>query len=234
MDGAGEHVVSLAATERRQRVVLFDFDGVLMRGDAFSRFVRSRLLRSWWRLAIAVLALPILLPVFGVRSMHMPIAGVFVRISLLGISAGRYRDLADAFAVELVQRPRIFIREGIRTLRRHLFAGDRVIIVTGCEETLVRAIFDAIGLRDLEIVASRLQGGRLGMRKDVHNIGSQKPVQLAAMGVNAPWDIAYSDSSRDIPMLKGACEAILVNAGESTTRRVERALGQSLRKVGWS
>lgn len=118
-------------------------------------------------------------------------------------------------------------------MRQHVVAGDRVIIVTGCEETLVRAIFDAVGLHGLELVASRLQDGRLGMRKAVHNIGSNKPMQLAAHGIGESWDLAYSDSSKDIPMLKRAREAVLVNADADTIQRVERALGRSVRRVDW-
>jgi phosphatidylglycerophosphatase C len=177
--------------------------------------------------------MPVLLPLAGIRSLRMPVAGVFVRIGLLGVGATRYREMARAFATELVQRPRIFIRDGIATMRRHLVDGDRVVIVTGCEQTLVRAIFESIGLHDLEIIASRLREGRLGMRKDVHNIGARKPEQIAAHGLGETWDIAYSDSSRDIPMLRPAREAVLVNAGSETVKRVERALGRPLRRVDW-
>lgn len=233
MDASLESAVPPGTAEGRQRLVLFDFDGVLMRGDAYTRFVRSRLRRSWWRLSIALVAVPLLLPLTGIRSLRMPVAGVFVRIGLLGVGAARYREMARAFAAELVQRPRIFIRDGIAAMRRHVVDGDRVVIVTGCEETLARAIFEAIGLHDLEIIASRLREGRLGMRKDVHNIGARKPVQIAAHGLAETWDIAYSDSSRDIPMLRAAREAVLVNAGPQTVKRVEAALGRTVRRVDW-
>ena len=215
------------------RVVLFDFDGVLMRGDAFSRFVRSRFRRSWWRLLIAIIALPSMLPFYAIRSLRMPIIGVFVHISLLGIGQSRFELLVREFAGELVGKPRIFIRDGISAMRRHIVDGDRVVIVTGCEANLVHAIFAAIGLPDLEIIASQLRAGRLGMRKRVHNFGSAKPVQIAAHGISEPWDLAYSDSASDIPMLKRAAEAVLVNADARTSLRVRRALGREVRQVNW-
>ena len=109
----------------------------------------------------------------------------------------------------------------------------RVVIVTGCEINLVRAIFAGIGLPDLEIIASRLRRGRLGMRKQVHNFGATKPVQIAAHGISEPWDLAYSDSAHDIPMLKRAAEAVLVNADARTSLRVRRALGRDVRQVNW-
>ena len=227
-DGAG-----VPATEIAARVVLFDFGGVLMRGDAFSRFVCSRFRRSWWRSLLALIVLPVLLPFYAIRSLRMPVIGIFVRISLLGTSQARFEALTRAFALELVGKPRIFIREGISAMRRHIVAGDRVIIVTGCEETLVRAIFDSIGLRDLEIIASRLRGGRLGMRKLVHNFGTAKPGQIALHGISEPWDLAYSDSAHDIPMLKRARSAVMVNADARTRLRVRRALGREPSAVNW-
>ena len=216
-----------------QRVVLFDFDGVLMRGDAFSRFVLSRLRNSWWRALLVVIVLPLLLPFYAIRSLRMPIIGLLVRISLLGISQPRFEILIREFASALVGKPRIFIRDGISAMRRHIVEGDRVVIVTGCEENLVRAIFDEVGLPDLEIIASRLRAGRLGMRKRVHNFGKAKPGQIALRGIDEPWDLAYSDSAHDIPMLKGATEAVLVNADARTSLRVRRALGREVRQVNW-
>ena len=224
---------AVLAVKQTPRVVLFDFDGVLMHGDAFSRFVRSRFRQSWWRALLALLVLPVLLPFYAIRSLRIPIIGVLVRISLLGLSPSRFEALIRAFASELVGKPRIFIRDGISAMRRHIVEGDRVVIVTGCEETLVRAIFDSIGLPDLEIIASRLRGGRLGMCKLVHNFGSAKPGQIALRGISEPWDLAYSDSAHDIPMLKRATEAVLVNADARTSLRVRRALGHETRAVNW-
>lgn len=233
MDGLPEHATDGVAAATSPRVVLFDFDGVLMRGDAFSHFVRSRLVRSWWRLPIALVALPVLLPLLCVGSWRLPVAGVFVRISLLGVRRAGYDELARRFAAERAERPRVFIRDGISAMRRHLAAGDRVVIVTGCEETLVRAIFDAVGLHGIECIASQLQDGWLGMRKKVHNIGRNKPRQIVAHGIAEPWAMAYSDSSRDIPMLKAALEPVLVNADAGTRERVERALGRPAGRVDW-
>jgi phosphatidylglycerophosphatase C len=221
------------ATEEGPRVVLFDFDGVLMRGDAFTRFVRSRLRRSWWRSLIVLVLLPLLLPLYTIRMLRIPIISLIVRISLLGVGSLRFESQIRDFARELVGKPRIFIREGVSAMRRHRVEGDRVVIVTGCEERLVRAIFEAVGLPDLEIIASRLREGRLGMCKEVHNFGAAKPAQIALRGISEPWDLAYSDSAHDIPMLKRAREAVLVNADARTALRVRRALGRDARAVSW-
>ncbi len=219
--------------EVAQRVVLFDFDGVLLRGDAFSEFVRARLSRSPWRallvlVLVPVLALPMLIP-----PLRWAIIGIFVRIAFLGVGERRYRELALAFARELAERKRIFIREGILAMRRHIAEGDRVLVVTGCEQTLVCALFTEIGLPDIECIGSRLRPGWLGMRKQVHNFGVQKPRQLRVHGIASPWDIAYSDSHHDAPMLREARDAVLVNGSPRTCKALERKLGRALRHVDW-
>ncbi|MGB0132550.1 HAD family hydrolase, partial [Dokdonella sp.] len=107
MDTHLENAASELAAEQGPRVVLFDFDGVLMRGDAFSRFVRARLRGSWWRLLIALAVMPLLLPLYAIRSLRMPILSLFVRISLLGISPSRFDQLTREFAREIVGLPRI-------------------------------------------------------------------------------------------------------------------------------
>lgn len=213
------------------RTVLFDFDGVILRGDAFAEFVRARLRRARWRGVLAfVLALPLLPSLLFTRRW---VAGAFVFAVLAGLSGPAYRKLATAFGAELARQPRRFHRDALMRLRRHLDEGDRVLIVTGCEAILVCSIFEELGLPDLSILASRLVPGPLGMRVVLHNIGRCKLDSLREAAVSAPWDVAYSDSLHDLPMLRDAQEAILVNATPKRCKRAEQALGRSVTRVHW-
>ncbi len=212
------------------RVVLFDFDGVLIHGDAFSLFMRERYQRSSLRKAGALLALPWLLmvvPFSRRRAMH-----TLVHVALLGMGEQAYRAAAEAFAASLVRRPRQFCRDGLNALRRHQAAGDRVIVVTGCEHVLVSHILAQLGIQDVEVLASRLRPGLLGMRVKLHNVGRRKPLELAALGVGE-WHVAYSDSPVDAPMLKPAAEAVLVNGTPKRCKKLERALGRTVTRVDW-
>jgi len=212
------------------RTVLFDFDGVLIHGDAFDLFVRDRYQRSVLRKVGALLTLPWLLlvaPFSRRRATHM-----LVHVALLGMSEQRYREAAEAFASSLVRRPRQFCRDGLSALRRHQAAGDRVIIVTGCEHMLVSHILQQLGLSDVEVLASQLRPGLLGMRVKLHNVGRRKPLQLAAFGVGE-WHVAYSDSVVDAPMLKPAAEAVLVNGTPKLCKKLEKALGRTITRVDW-
>lgn len=212
------------------RVVLFDFDGVLIHGDAFYLFMRDRYRRSLLRKLLALLALPWLLLRLPI-SRRLPMRSL-VHIALLGLGPQRYAAAAQAFAATLARTPRQFCRDGLQALRRHQAAGDRVIVVTGCEQMLVNSILAELGLGGMEVLASQVRPGWLGMRIKLHNIGRRKPLQLAAHGVNA-WQLAYGDSVYDIAMLKGADEAVLVNATPALCKKVERALGRSVTRVEW-
>jgi len=212
------------------RVVLFDFDGVLIHGDAFHLFVRHRYAVAPWRKLLALLSAPLLLlllPLPRRWSVH-----VLVRIALLGVGERRYRADALAFAATLARRPRQFCRDGLNRLRRHQREGDRVIVVTGCEDILVSGILRELGLSDLEVLASQLRPGWLGMRPRRHNIGRRKVQSLAEHGV-AAWQVAYGDSIHDAAMLKPAAEAVLVNATPSLCKKVEKALGRAVSRVEW-
>jgi phosphatidylglycerophosphatase C len=213
-----------------QRVVLFDFDGVLVRGDTFGLFMRDLYARARWRKGLALLSSPWLLLVLPFSRRR--VARALVHIGLLGLDDARYEALVRAFAAALVRQPGRFCREGLRALRSHQAACDRVVIVTGCEDSLVRGVLAELGVADVDILASQLRPGRFGMRSDWHNVGRRKVELLAEHGIDA-WQVAYSDSSQDLPMLALAGEAVLVNATLKLCKRVEKALGRSVTRVEW-
>ncbi len=212
------------------RVVLFDFDGVLIRGDTFRQFVRERYRRSPWRCALALLCSPLLLAQRPF-SRRLPLY-TLVRIALLGLGEQRYRAAADAFAATLARRPKQFCRDGLQALRRHQLAGDRVLVVTGCEHTLASGILQQLGLTGLEVLASQLRPGWLGMRLLRHNVGRRKVQSLTEYGVGG-WQVAYGDSMHDAAMLALAAEAVLVNGTPKLCKKIEKALGRAVTRVEW-
>jgi phosphatidylglycerophosphatase C len=213
-----------------RRIVLFDFDGVLVRGDAFGLFMRDLYAHARWRRGLVLLSSPWLLPMLPFSRRR--VLRALVHIGLLGLDEVRYEALVRAFAAALVRQPGRFCREGLRALRSHQDVGDRVVIVTGCEDSLVRGVLAELGVADVEVLASRLRPGRFGMRPDWHNVGRRKVELLAEHGIDA-WQIAYSDSGQDLPMLAPAGEAVLVNATPKLCKRVEKALGRRVTRVEW-
>ncbi len=211
-------------------VALFDLDGVLVRGDTFTRLLRRHLSQSPWRTALVVPVTPLL----AVRPLRPAAARMIMRLALLGFDAPRFRARAQAFGRDLAVDGGVAIPEAVATLRRHAGAGDRVVVVTACEHDLARAVLDGLGLGEVELISSRLSWGRFGVgRGSLHNYGSRKPRQLAAHGIEPPWEHAYSDSLADLPMLAAANQAILVNPAGRVAWRAQRALGGRLRIVHW-
>jgi phosphatidylglycerophosphatase C len=212
------------------RTVLFDFDGVLFQGDAFELFIRDRYARSPLYKLLAVVMMPWWL-LCGMLSRRWA-ARALVHIALCGVGMQRYRLAAETFADQIVRRPRQFYRDGLNALRRHVAEGDEVIVVTGCEQVLVARLLHQLGLPELTILASELKPGLFGMRVHMHNVGRRKVLNLAAKGVQN-WRLAYSDSFQDMPMLKQAHEAVLVNGTPKLCKRVEKALGRAVTRVAW-
>ena len=72
MNSVSGEAAGVAATP--PRVVLFDFDGVLIHGDAFHLFMRERYARSLWRPVLALLCAPLLLRVRALPAGQPPVA----------------------------------------------------------------------------------------------------------------------------------------------------------------
>ncbi|WP_127502750.1 haloacid dehalogenase-like hydrolase [Actinoplanes solisilvae] len=210
------------------RTVLFDFDGVLVRGDSFALFLRRRALRGW-RAVLAVLALPAVIFLALLPGQWARAARLVTRIGTFGLrSEVLHQRLAD-FGPALAHEPGRIIAAGVNALQQHLADGDRVVVVTASEETLARSVLDQLRLSTAELIGSRL----LSPSGSVHNRGAEKLRQLAARGIIAPWDIAYSDSPVDLPLLSGARRPILVNGRPADIAKLNAALGGKLEAVVW-
>lgn len=234
MDGAAAAAASPAdARDGARRVVLFDFDGVLVRGDSFTRYMRARYAAAWPR-AIALLFAAPLLALFAItrRGRRALVRGL-VHWGLRGFDESAYRASAADFGGRLADDARNLQRAAFGTLNRHRHAGDRVIVVTGCEHALARAILDRLGLHEVELVASRFEHAARGPRIACRNVGREKLRQLAALGVEPDWHVAYSDSLVDLPMLAGAIDAVLVNVDATRFERARKMLGERVRRVDW-
>jgi phosphatidylglycerophosphatase C len=218
------------ADEGASRIVLFDFDGVLFQGDSFAMFMRHHYQQSFWRKVLAVLTAPWWFTC-GLFSRWWA-ARALVHVALFGMGQKHYQQLAEAFADQLVRRPRQFYRDGLQALRKHIEAGDQVIVVTGCEQVLAARLLSQLGLPEVGVIGSQIKPGWLGMRVKVHNVGRRKVQSLAAQGIRN-WRVAYGDSMLDVPMLKQAREAVLVNGTPKLCKRVEKLLGRTVTRVAW-
>lgn len=207
--------------------ILFDFDGVLVRGDSAARFLRERIGASWRRRLLALLVAPVALPLLRTRRGLPYAARLFGAISRLGDRDGAFEAHARDFAGRLAADDSRHIADGLDALRHAVAGGARVAIVSGSLDVVVAALLDAKGIRDVTIVASRT-----GPRRR-HCYGARKIAALAEAGIAPPWQVAYSDSLADLPMLGHAERPVLINADARVARRAAAMLGRDAELMCW-
>jgi phosphatidylglycerophosphatase C len=209
-----------AHVRRVAPTVVFDLDKVLLGGDASTLFLRGRLRQRPRRAVPLLLAAPALLIGAAVPQLRPLGARLMTRLA-----GGRSRgsdvdDVASAYRSVLAVRPEAAVADAIACVRAHQAAGERVVVATGCEETLARGYLTAIGLGDLDVVGSRASV------PVTRAMGEAKVDMLIERGYPPPWAAVYSDSPSDLPLFAGTSGPVLVNAGEKAARKVERTLGR--------
>ncbi len=213
-----------------QPTVVFDLDKVLLGGDASTLFLAGRLRQAPGRLLALVLAAPLLVPGSAVPQSRPLAARAMTRIAVGGRSDSDVQAVADAYGEALTRKPEAAVADAIARVRRHEQDGERVVVATGCEETLARGFLRAIGLGGLDVVGST---GTLWPPRARRAMGESKVTMLSERGYPPPWTAVYSDSASDLPLFAGTDRPVLVNAGEKAARRVERTLGRPPETVTW-
>ncbi|WP_121256045.1 HAD family hydrolase [Nocardioides ferulae] len=212
--------------------VVFDLDGVLTRRDTFATLVRRRLVHHPWRLALALPALP-LMALTGTRPRwRAPVTRYLVRVALLGRDPDRVRQEARALAQEFARTPTWLCPAGLDAARRHVAAGDRVVVVTATEQTLARTLLVEVGLGEVELLASGLAPAPGGSRMRPHNFGHHKVRALRECGLPRPWTVMYTDSWSDSPVLAEVERIVLVDPTSTLLARARRTWPGRVEVIG--
>lgn len=216
--------------------VVFDQDKVLLSGNATRLFLHGRLRLAPARLLPLLAAAPVLLLVAAVSALRPLAARLLVRVAVGGgeddVGGGEddVAAVAAAFREALSRKPEAAVGDAIACLRRHRQDGDRVVVATGCEETLARGFLTAVGLGDVDVVGST---GSLHPLRVRRAMGETKLHLLVEHGFPPPWTAVYSDSPSDLPLFAGTARPVLVNAGERAAREVTRVLGRAPETRSW-
>ena len=219
-----------AAAAPSDGTVVFDMDKVLLGGDASTLFLRGRLRQSRGRTLALLLAAPLLLPGAAVPQLRPLTARVMTRLAVGGSPDTDVDDIAEAYRSALQVKPEAAIADAIACVRKHQSAGQRVVVATGCEETLARGYLAAIGLGDLEVIGSI---GSYWPPRVRRAMGEGKVAMLIERGHPPPWPVAYSDAATDIPLFAGAHRPVLVNGDEKDAAKIARTLGRRPETVTW-
>lgn len=207
--------------------VVFDFDGVLLRGDSFAGYLRWRTLQRRRRLLAALPALP-LLPLLGHPRTLPWAARVFTRALTLGLDRARFEAEIDTFCEIWLAREGRVIAPLLARLREHVAAGDRVFVVSGTAHYLLQGLLRRLEVDGVTALGTEVEFGPGGLRARRHNYGRTKLATLAEVGVQAPWSVSYSDSYADLPILAAATRAVLVDPSPAHERLLRDALGGRL------
>lgn len=210
--------------------VVFDLDKVLLGGDASTLFLHGRFRQAPRRTLAMVLAAPLLLPGAAVPQLRPLAARVMTRLAVGGSPATDVDDVAAAYRSALQVKPEAAIADAIACVRRHEAAGERVVVATGCEETLARGYLTAIGLGHLDVVGSIGSYRPLRIRRAM---GEGKVEMLTDRGYPPPWSAVYSDAPSDLPLFAGTDRPVLVNGDEKAAERVTRSLGRRPETLTW-
>jgi len=215
-------------------IVVFDFDLTLTRWDTADRFFRWLLKREPWRLAMVLIAVPVLGPLFLFNSTRKWPVRFGVWVATLSTSAQELASLIEEH-VEVIfagVEP-VFLQAGITQLHSHLEQGHRVVIATGCLELLAQNLLHRIGCGHVPLVASTLRPFLGGMVRDRHCFGPNKINMLTECGFAPPWAVAYTDHRADLPLLRHSAQWFLISPTPECLSHIERVLATKANVLAW-
>jgi len=210
--------------------IVFDFDGVLLRGDSFAGYLRWRTRQKRRRVLAALPLLPLLPLLRHPRTLPWT-ARLVTRALTRGLDRTRFEAEIDAFCEVWLAREGRVIEPLIARLRGHIAAGSRVLVVSGTAHYLLERLLQRLSIDGVTALGTQIEFGRLGLRAPRHNYGAAKLTTLAEIGVHAPWAVSYSDSLADLPILAAARKAVLVEPSAAHEQALRAALGNTVELV---
>ncbi|KAF1708935.1 haloacid dehalogenase [Pseudoxanthomonas kalamensis DSM 18571] len=228
--------MSATPSESRADVplVVFDFDHTLYDGDSGSHLFAWLLKRNPLRLLAALLATPLLGPMVAwLPTRRRGISG-YVWIATLGLHRAREFDRwIDRYVREHEAQIRErLLPQALQVFAGHRVAGDRVVVATGAPPELARAILAFVAHQDVPVLGSQV-GPRFGAMMAVRHCHSEEKMRMLREQGYGDIDIAYSDSSADLPLLQAARSPVVVNPKAKSVEKFRRVLPPGTPILNW-
>ena len=220
-------------SRQSRRVALFDLDGTLTWHDTLVIFLAGYLLRhpaQWlrlWRLPLAVANYLCFTRDRGA------LKSAVIRIVMGGEPRSRIDAWADTFVASLRRRG-VFRPAALTMLEEHRAAGDHLVLLSASPDLYVPRIGRLLGFERTLCTEIQWRDAILdGALATPNRRGEEKAVCLAWLRMQYPGlpVMAYGNSASDLPHLKLADGALLVNA-HAAARREAAAL--NLPVAHWS
>jgi len=208
-----------------RRVVVYDLDGTLVAGDIGKSFLEHLMRDSLWRLIVAGVSMPILMPMLKINRTRRFAVSSFLWIGSVG-RAGRIAAMAQAFAREHTMD---ILPTATARLRRDLEGDDHIVVATGAWEELAAVLIERLGLsRTPVLVASRTRAFLGGLVVGRQCNSFEKIRVLRGEGITPPFDEAITDAWMDWPLLHEARLPVLVTHSRSLADRMRTQIGDRL------
>ncbi len=203
-----------------RRVALFDLDGTLTWHDTLAGFLTGYLLRhpsKWRRLWRA--------PISAARYLcgahdRGALKSAAIRIVMGGESRAQIDSWADGFVAGLKSRG-TFRPTALSVLEQHRQAGDHLVLLSASPDLYVPRIGRLLGFERTVCTGIAWTDDVLeGSLATPNRRGAEKSACLAALRLQYPGSrfMAYGNSASDLPHLRLADAALLVNADAAAQR----------------
>lgn len=215
-------------------LVVFDFDHTLYHGDSGSFLFAWLLKRNPLRLLVALLMTPLLGPMVAwLPTRRYGISG-YVWIGTFGLHRAREFDRwIDRYVREHEAEIRgRLLPQALEVFTRHLREGDRVIVATGAPPELARAILKFVAHHEVPVIGSQV-APRFGAMMAVRHCHSEEKMRMLRERGHGDIEIAYSDSSADLPLLKAARHPVVVNPKRNRVEMFRRVLPAGTLILNW-
>lgn len=215
-------------------LVVFDFDHTLYDGDSGSHLFAWMIRRNGLRMLAALLATPLLGPMVAyLPTRRWGISG-YVWIGSFGMHRMRDFDRAiDRYvATHREQIQARLLPVALDVFAGHRARGDRVVVATGAPPELARAILAFVGHGGVTVVGTEV-GPKLGAMVARRHCHHEEKMRMLRERGYAAIEVAYSDSMADLPLLKAARRAVVVNPKPGRVDAFRRELAADTPILNW-
>lgn len=210
-------------------IVVYDMDGTLFHGDCGAAFIKHQIKGNFLRLLLSALIAPIAFPMLHIPSLRKLGVSTYLWTASVGISEAAYTILLNDYIGQYRIRP---IEAVLTECRKDIADGRRVVIATGAGYEMASAFIRQLGMENqVGLVTSKSRRFFGGMISSVQSNGEVKLQELIKQGYSPPYLRAYSDTATDLPILRAASQAFLVNYREKDRRFLSSQLGDKLQVI---
>lgn len=214
--------------------MVFDLDHTLIRYESFAWF-NLYLLWRWWRMALALLASPVVALLWISTRTRLLAVSTLVWFGTVGMDERELHQRMDGYVAKAFDDPRAgeWVCQGaIQALLQHQREGARIVVATGSVAQLAERVCVKMGIVGVEVVGSTLQRWHNGWIADRHCFGQSKVSMLRERGLEQ-WDVVYTDSATDLPLLTRGTHRYVVNPTAHNRKKILAHLGADLEVVEW-